>query len=64
MLPHVILMRRGLCCAELIIASLVGSFSLAPWISAAPGLVIVALAAAFSLFGDGLADYLRPEIER
>ena len=36
----------------------------APWISAAPGLVIVALAAAFSLFGDGLADYLRPEIER
>ena len=36
----------------------------APWISAAPGLVIVALAAAFSLFGDGLADYLRPEIDR
>jgi len=36
----------------------------APWISAAPGLVIVALAAAFSLFGDGLADYLPPEIER
>lgn len=36
----------------------------APWISAAPGLVIVALAAAFSLFGDGLADYMRPEIER
>ena len=36
----------------------------APWISALPGLVIVALAAAFSLFGDGLADYLRPEIDR
>jgi len=36
----------------------------APWISALPGLVIVALAAAFSLFGDGLADYLRPEINR
>jgi peptide/nickel transport system permease protein len=35
----------------------------APWISALPGLVIVALAAAFSLFGDGLADYLRPEID-
>jgi peptide/nickel transport system permease protein len=36
----------------------------APWISALPGLAIVALAAAFSLFGDGLADYLRPEIDR
>ena len=36
----------------------------APWISTLPGLVIVALAAAFSLFGDGLADYLRPEIDR
>jgi peptide/nickel transport system permease protein len=35
-----------------------------PWISTLPGLVIVALAAAFSLFGDGLADYLRPEIDR
>ena len=36
----------------------------APWASAFPGLVIVTLAAAFSLFGDGLADYLRPEIDR
>jgi len=36
----------------------------APWASTFPGLVIVALAAAFSLFGDGLADYLRPEIDR
>jgi peptide/nickel transport system permease protein len=38
--------------------------SLAPWISMFPGFVIVALAASFSLFGDGLADYLRPEIEK
>ena len=35
-----------------------------PWISAFPGLIIVLLAGSFSLFGDGLADHLRPEIER
>jgi peptide/nickel transport system permease protein len=35
----------------------------APWISGFPGLTIVAVAGAFSLFGDGLADFLRPEVE-
>jgi peptide/nickel transport system permease protein len=33
----------------------------APWMSAFPGLAIVALGAAASLVGDGLADFLRPE---
>ncbi len=36
----------------------------APWISAFPGLAIVLLAISFSLFGDGLADFLRPETRR
>jgi peptide/nickel transport system permease protein len=36
----------------------------APWISAFPGLTIVAVAGAFTLFGDGLADFLRPETEQ
>jgi peptide/nickel transport system permease protein len=34
----------------------------APWIRAFPGLAIVALGASVTLFGDGLADFLRPEI--
>jgi vitamin B12 transporter len=34
-LPDVIVMRRGLCCAKLIIASLAASVSLTPWICAA-----------------------------
>jgi peptide/nickel transport system permease protein len=36
----------------------------APWMSAFPGLTIVAVAMAFTLFGDGLADFLRPETEQ
>jgi peptide/nickel transport system permease protein len=36
----------------------------APWMTALPGLTIVAVAAAFTLFGDGLADFLRPETEQ
>ena len=36
----------------------------APWMSAFPGLAIVALGAAASLFGDGLADVLRSDVER
>jgi len=34
------------------------------WPSTFPGLAIVALAIGFSLFGDGLADYMRPEVKR
>jgi peptide/nickel transport system permease protein len=38
--------------------------TIAWWPSTMPGLTIVALAIAFSLFGDGLADYMRPEMKR
>ena len=38
--------------------------TIAWWPSTFPGLAIVALAIGFSLFGDGLADYLRPEMKR
>jgi peptide/nickel transport system permease protein len=38
--------------------------SIAWWPSTFPGLAIVALAVAFSLFGDGLADYMRPEVRK
>jgi peptide/nickel transport system permease protein len=34
------------------------------WPSTFPGLAIVVLAIGFSLFGDGLADYARPEVKR
>jgi peptide/nickel transport system permease protein len=34
------------------------------WPSTIPGLAIVVLAIGFSLFGDGLADYVRPEVKR
>ncbi|HEX5465302.1 MAG TPA: ABC transporter permease [Candidatus Limnocylindrales bacterium] len=36
----------------------------APWISTFPGLAIVVIGIAFSLLGDGLADYLRVEERR
>ena len=36
----------------------------APWISGSPGLIIVAVAAAFTLFGDGLADFFAPEAKQ
>jgi peptide/nickel transport system permease protein len=48
----------------LIIADGYSFVSQAPWISAFPGLAIVALAVSFSLLGDGLADVLRPELGR
>jgi peptide/nickel transport system permease protein len=35
----------------------------APWMSGFPGLTIIAVAGAFTLFGDGLADFLRPEVD-
>lgn len=35
----------------------------APWISAAPGVALLCTGGAFTLFGDGLADYLRPEVD-
>jgi peptide/nickel transport system permease protein len=35
----------------------------APWLSCFPGLTIVAVAGAFTLLGDGLAEFLRPEAE-
>jgi len=38
--------------------------TIAWWPSAVPGLAIVALAIGFSLFGDGLADYMRPEVKK
>lgn len=34
------------------------------WTSTFPGFAIVSLAIGFSLFGDGLADYMRPEVGR
>lgn len=34
----------------------------APWISGFAGLTIIAVAGAFTLLGDGLGDFLRPEI--
>jgi len=34
-LLHIIVMRRGLCCAKLIVAALAGSISLTPWMCAA-----------------------------
>jgi len=34
----------------------------APWMSAFPGLAIIVVGAAASLVGDGLADFLRPEL--
>lgn len=37
--------------------------SQAPWISGFPGLTLAAVGGAFTLFGDGLADFLRPEVE-
>jgi peptide/nickel transport system permease protein len=48
----------------LIIADGYSFVSQAPWISAFPGLAIVVLAVSLSLFGDGLADWLRPELGR
>lgn len=34
----------------------------APWISAFPGLALVVVGGAFTIFGDGFADFLRPEV--